>query len=145
MNPVEHLLSILKAAKLSAPPESAEWFADGVDGYFQWSGALDECLGLKPKRGQRSPRYQYQIHQRDSYIRAAYNLIEGQHTYKRAEKLATEVLRFESLVWPNVKDLDYLPDHYSDLRKNLFNAFKTGISVPGSARRLWEIATNPLF
>ena len=139
-SPIDHLFTLLEVAKQAGPPHVVAWLEAGLDGYLAAGGTLDEHLGLKPENGKRTWRTRFLQLRRDGYLKKAHALCEGS-PWRRSCTLEAEVRRFESVLWPRLREDEKLPERLSDLRRFLFLAFKIGLPVPTSARQLHDLCT----
>lgn len=116
-------------------PEIDAWLRAGVARYLAQDGAitLEAALGL-PRRGPSKAM-------RDFWLAAAANHFHGS-SYKRGEALLEAVQKFEGRTWPSWCNHKAPPAYAEALEQALFHAFKTGISIPGTAQGLMKILDN---
>lgn len=75
---------------------------------------------------------------RDEHLRRAAELIPAPRpsARARAEALLSEIERFAAAVWPRARHLDAPPAHWSQLRRELWFAFRAGgDDIPQSVRQ----------
>ena len=74
---------------------------------------------------------------RDELLREAHAFMSGT-PWGKSLRLAAEVQRFDSIIWPRIRGLETPPEG-SKLRALLFRARRLG-PLPTTARHLWNIA-----
>lgn len=139
-------LAIMNRAILAGepvPPMTAIWWLDGCREFSEEGGSLCVCLGLRGA-GRRLPSTKEAYHLRDDALRRAGELLPcGVDTKPsaRAKHLGETIRRFETTTWPRVRDLQFPPDHFTDLQCALFEAFVSAgeLGVPKSHRSLFGI------
>lgn len=133
------ILQVLKVIQQHGKPSLSRWFEQGLSEYMDDGGkTLDACLGMRGQ-SERSWPYRFRMMQRNNHLRAAHSLCSGCSTWEKSCQLEKEIIRFESIIWPRLRNLDNAPDGMSSLRTHLFHAFKINLPIPGSARRLHDI------
>ena len=78
------------------------------------------------------------LRERDSFLVQAIELMSGSTPWRRCVELESEIRRFESVLWPKLRDHQAPPEPCSRLRSLLFRARRLGV-LPGTARHLWNI------
>lgn len=141
-DPVDHLSRLIQWLEEGGdlPTETALWLREGLRRYVDTPQTLDVALALSrgPKR---SARFRYRMALRDAALRRAAALVilpsDRNHLQARAEALAIEVQRF-SRSWPRLRKTGIDPQ-WSQLRRQLFEAFSACPVVPTSPRHLLRI------
>lgn len=113
------------------PNECSQWLITGFQQYLTENEKLDIALGLVNIKKEA----------RNFHISSA-----GKHIYPSTEslwscanELQKHVLRFETTKWKNIKHLSLPPNNLTLIQKELFLAFKVGISLPNNRRQYWNI------
>lgn len=141
-DPVECLLQLQEAAQSGAvSTDVANWFGQGIEAYLLQRGTLDQCLKLTGGGGIRKALTRHLTSKRNYHLRQAWSEIDGASPWRRSVALATQIQRFESILWPRWRDLTAAPVNCSRLRLHLFEAFRTGASVPVSLSQIHEICS----
>lgn len=138
-DPIHHLLNVAEVVRRHGDPVTGRWFADSVSRYLASRETLDTCLGLaSPGPGQPSPRTRHGKAVRDSFLKQAYELVDGENSTRRCEILASQIIDFEARFWPRWRDLDEPPEGCSKLRGLLFLARQTGEVMPTTGRTVFR-------
>lgn len=145
-------LLLLRADLAERTDESSRWLLGGVDAYLRGDAeTIDQSLDLKPGHGQSSIASQFQLFLRDTHLRSAWLLIDGSK-WRRSARLASDVRRFETRVWPRLRHLTDPPDSLSSIDRELFLACKHSgdTPLPGSVVGIQKAVTRttlkpPLF
>ena len=123
------------------PQEISDWLLDGAGKYKMLRGktSLCVCLGLRG-RGKDSAETIDAREERDRWLIEAmkHTNIDGVVSWESCKRLSKAIKRFQSVTWIRIKDTTTPPD--DALKRCLFFAFKTGISVPESSKQLRNIA-----
>lgn len=142
MEPIQHLLGVVKAVEQAADQDTARWFQSGVDAFLsgEETRSLDTLLGLtSPGVGRLSPKREFLKQQRNQFLKQAFNLTdEGKPKVRRCEELAIMVKEFEARIWPAWRTKEEPPECSSELRKLLFLAKRTGEPLPTQWRTVWK-------
>jgi hypothetical protein len=72
-------------------------------------------------------------------LKTAFQHVEGKNTRQRVSELQRQILAFEARIWPRYCEHETAPSEWSNLRKHLFTAMKTGVSIPSSSSAMYEI------
>jgi hypothetical protein len=80
---------------------------------------------------------------RNYYLLRALRLMRTDTLRARCRELANEIRRFETTLWPHVRDLHALPNDASELHTCLFHARRTG-DLPTTANQLYNVATREI-
>lgn len=140
MNPAAQLAELAARLESENPPTGSpeavlvtavrRWLEGDVE-------TLDAALGLGGARGIERARTLYRRAQRDHNLRAAWHAVEASGPWSRSVRLAAEISRFETDIWPRWRDLDAPPAGASSLRRSLFHARRLG-PLPSTARGLHD-------
>lgn len=126
-----------RVANDSIEREDLDWLCRGFSAFLASGGKLplERCLRLPTnERALRRAR-------RDHWLRRAWMQLEDEpSSWRRSERLAVEVHRFQAGKWPRWSTLDQAPADARPLEKSLFEAFKSHERVPGTAMQLHNIA-----
>lgn len=125
----------LRLAQL--PDPSCQAVAEAIGRYLAGSApTLDQALGLGGSCADRAKAA------RDYWLREAWQALDGPLGFARSRKLADELGRFESCVWPRWRDLEATPEGASRLRVALWHAFRCARAyhIPRTAQGLDNIA-----
>lgn len=141
--PIENLLRLAQIAETHGEPDLAAWLGEGLRRYLFDRKTLEQALGAAGGRGKRTARQQYLQMRRNQALRAAWGLCDGDTPWQRTLTLATEINRFQAILWPRWRDRDAPPENVSDLRHALFVAHQCG-DVPVSISQLDDICTSPM-
>jgi len=130
------------------PADTSAWLLNGLREFINGRGKTNLCTCLELRaRGRESVGAQLGRAERDRWIAEAFLSVTvdiRSSNWERAKRLAREVNLFESSAWPRLRSSNIEPEN--GFKRYLFLAFKTGITVPSSPRRLLDIATNhPVF
>lgn len=140
------LLARAAAGDPYAREEAAPLIWRALDGYFRLNGALplERFLQL-PTGGARREIY---LHRRNYWLTMAHALCEGDTPWKKSVRLAEEIERFLTFIWPAWEGLEMPPEGASQLRCALFSAMHNASQIqtdkglpamPATARMLHEI------
>lgn len=80
---------------------------------------------------------QMRLRERDGFLVQGLDLMSGTR-WGRCTALATEIQKFESIIWPRIRDRETPPEGCSMLRSLLFRARRLG-PLPTTARQLRNI------
>jgi hypothetical protein len=138
-NSIDNLLSIVSTLQQSGKHDLARWFAGGLDEYMLYDVPLEEALSLHGEAGKRKAKTRWAQEQRDSALRAAYHHAEGKNPTQKIAELRRQSRRFEGLSFNRYRHLTEPPESWSELRKNLFRAMKSGCPMPDSERQFYRI------
>lgn len=141
-NPVCRLIAAAEVLKKHAPRHIARWFEVAVLNFIdptKQECSLDVGLLLGADGNGRKPRTVYFTALRDFYLHAAWGCCLGDSDWARVEDLARVIKRFQSNAWANSRHEDTPNPGWSDSYKALFWAFRCGLDVPQSPRRLYDI------
>ena len=139
MDRIKHLLSLLQAAEKHCDAETADWYREGLNRYMTGSerAKLDACLGLSGSRGKSTGRTLYALTTRNKYLSLAMGYIDQDLPKARqCEELAEAIKAFESRIYPRVSHLQDPPAEWSEQRKYLFMAKRTGAPLTTKWRSL---------
>lgn len=85
---------------------------------------------------------------RNFWLRRAHSYCQGATCWERSKALSKEIEIFKSVLWPKWKNLSDAPEGSSELRKSLFQAMKTALTIktdrvdlkiPNTARMIHNI------
>lgn len=142
-NPIRYLFDLVAAIQggaLGSPAAGlARWLLAGIEAHLTESVTLDKALGLAGAQGIEISRRRWLRERRNHHLRGALMACEGATPWPRAVALAAEIRRFETTLWPRWRMLEQPPPTASTLRTHLFHAFRTGLPIPATARRLHDI------
>ncbi len=124
-------LLIARAAIEHVP--GAECLRAAIDHWLEHGGTLDEALGIVGEPGSRSIRTQWLQLCRDRALRDAWRLCNRDWSLLRES-----IDRFEGRLWPELADEPTLSSRHSELTRALHAAFRCGLGVPRSTKRLGE-------
>ena len=126
-----------RVANDSVERADLDWLCRGFSAFLASGGKLplERCLRLPTnERALRRAR-------RDHWLRRAWLQLEGvSSSWRRSERLAVEVHRFQLAKWPRWSSLHQAPSEASPLEEALFEAFRSHERVPGTAMQLHNIA-----
>ncbi|MDQ1315830.1 MAG: hypothetical protein QG662_1939 [Pseudomonadota bacterium] len=137
-NPLDRLFSIADSTPDRA---SGEWLKAGLFAYLnEPDGTLDRCLGVAGTLG-RSPRFRWLKARRDSHLRAALLLLNGDYS-----ALADEVARYDRAPRHARERPEPMAD-WSAARQEVHRAAQVGLALPRTRDGLMRTLTNepPLF
>ncbi|MGE0082449.1 MAG: hypothetical protein AB7U81_14250 [Thiohalomonadaceae bacterium] len=126
------------------PAEVQAWHLRGLAAVLAGEAdSLDVALGLV-HAGQERLSTRYRRLCRDAHLRAAWELLDEPTTWKRGNRLACEIRRFETRVWPRVRGMAEPPARLSALDGELFRAFTfcDDDKMPRSGRGLEKAVTG---
>ncbi|GAB6193130.1 hypothetical protein [Desulfocastanea catecholica] len=139
MERIKHLLSAMETIEKHGDPATAAWFREGLQKFMTGSerAKLDACLGLSGSRGKSTSRTLYAITTRNKYLSLAMDYIDKDlPNMTKCEQLADAIKAFESRIYPRVCDLKEPPAEWSEQRKYLFMAKRTGAPLTTKWRSL---------
>jgi hypothetical protein len=131
------LLRAQRVASRNPQPEDISWLCKGFAAFLASGGKLplERCLRLPAN--ERSLRRSC----RDHWLREAWLRVDAAaSSWRRSERLAVEVQRFQSGKWARWSLLDEAPASASAVEAALFQAFKSHERVPGTAMQIHNIA-----
>lgn len=137
-NPLDRLFSIADSTPDRA---SGEWLKARLLAYLnEPDGTLDRCLGVAGTLG-RSPRFRWLKARRDSHLRAALLLLNGDYL-----KLANEIARYDRGPRHARERPEPMAD-WSAARQEVHRAARVGLALPKTRDGLMRTLTNepPLF
>jgi len=145
----EKLFELHEMAKAGKLDGLSSWVTDSLDGYlFGSADNLDQAFGVNGKNGGRKAKTVLLQAKRDKYILDAWEAVSDDENitpWSRSKLLAKEVNTFISIVWLRVCFFDHPPKNYSELRKSLFYATKSGNGkLPMTAKGLHLIVSNAM-
>lgn len=141
MSRIKPLLTVLEVVRQNAPLDVANWFCDGIDQYMKECGSLDRCLDLIPQQGSPHPAKAYQTWKRNNHLITAHQYCKGETGWEKSKDLSIQAKKFEALTWPYIKDRESPKDHWSDLKKELFFAYRCGRGIPNQ-RQIHDIVQS---
>lgn len=139
--PVERLLSALRAVQQHAPAAVADWFEQGIGAFLAGDDGLERALGLRAGPGARTAVTRFQLATRDHHLCAAWRSLDESSPWRRSVLLEQRLRRFESRIWPRLKTVPEPPERLGTIDRALFRAFATGQTMP-ALRRLHEICAT---
>lgn len=78
-------------------------------------------------------------------LRRALLLIECPNPHSACQLLANHISTFETRTWPHVRNHAEPPDRLDAIQRELFTAFRAGLTVPASQRQLYRaLVENPV-
>lgn len=124
-------------------PTAAATFAEAVGRWLRGEvGSLDQGLRLGGAPGLEGGRRRFLEARRDAHLAAARDLLDGT-PWRRLEDLATEIKRFEAVIWPRWSSLGGPPASASKLRHHLYRARElSGRPLPKTAQGLAKRLTQ---
>jgi len=102
---------------------------------------FDHALGLNGKKGSRKASTRVRLAIRDFHIKGAMDSISGCGSFSDvddANQFHEELQLFLFSEWPRSKNYSIPPSRLKGIRKHLFYAMKTGLSMPQSTRGVIE-------
>lgn len=111
-----------------AREEAAPLIWRALDGYFRLFGVmpLERFLQL-PTGGARRKLIE---HRRNYWLTMAHSLCDGDTPWKKSVRLADELDRFMTVLWPTWQAEEAAPEGSSYLRCALFNAMQAASQIP---------------
>jgi len=126
---IEYLLEVLEIVQMHGGSGIVNWLNSGIDAFMLAEGSLDECLMLKPCKGERHIAAQYHAWKRNQFLFKAWSQCVAKTPWKQSGVLARHVKEFKEQ-WPGLSDLRCPDPAWSDLRSCLFQAFRYGAMYP---------------
>jgi hypothetical protein len=136
---INNLIEVSEIVKASGRRELASWFDDALQQYLVDDEPLEKAFLLHSEGGKPKARTIWQRHRRNMALRAAFQQIEGKNTFQRVTKLQRHIADFEARIWPRYLEHETAPAEWSNLRKHLFAALQTGVSIPSSLSAMYEV------
>lgn len=146
MNMTLDILARAAAGDPFAREEAAPLIWRALEGYFRQSGALPLERFLRLPTG--NARREIFLRRRNYWLVVAHSLCDGASSWKKAVHLASEVERFQAVLWPTWRCYESPPEGCSDLRMAIFCAMqaagqiqtdKGAPAMPSTARMLQNI------
>lgn len=137
--PALELARAERVASRALQPDDLAWLQDGFNAFLASGGKLplERCLHLPTNERTLSRA------RRDHWLRQAWLALSDEtSTWRRSERLAAEVQRFDSFRWRRWASLPEPPAGCSALERALFHAFRSHDRVPGTAMQLHNIAAQ---
>jgi hypothetical protein len=139
--PVERLVEL--AAQLDKNPAAnqSHWFIEAIADWLNGDApSLDAALGLTADGpGKRTALTKWRRQQRNKWICAAADCVEGAGSWQKSVNLAPEIKTFEAIIWPKWKTKKEPPNDASQLRRALFYARQYGGRLPGTAQGIDDV------
>ncbi|HKJ77736.1 MAG TPA: hypothetical protein VKA64_11085, partial [Gammaproteobacteria bacterium] len=126
MDALEHVAAVLDASKAGqpVPEEAVAWLVDGLTEHLEEGTPLEQALGLGGGQGQDKARTRFRLLRRAFHLRQAWELCDGEGPTDKSRELDRQVRRYEANIWPRQQHLAAPPAGSSQLRAQLFHAFK---------------------
>jgi hypothetical protein len=121
-----------------------EWLLQGLLSAARQGVPLDEALGLAGG-GARTLRRRLLTVRRDLHLAdalAAVAVVDDVSEWQRCQRLAAQIRRFTSDVWPRAGKWAEPPSDWPAWKTALFRAAQTGIELPTSARAVSAACTR---
>lgn len=137
MTPVQALTATRDALKAGevVPPEAAAFVAAGLSAYLQGRADLPACLGLKPRKGERSSLTVALLDDRNTLIKAVFASLTGDRN-TRAKKTG-EILAGPPTDWAlEITEADVINDLIEWQRAH-------GGDLPRSRSQILKIVGKP--
>lgn len=125
-------------------PAVTEWLLQGLLTAVRQGVTWEEALGLAGG-GARTLRRRLLTVRRDLHLAEALAVVavgDDVSEWQRCKRLAAQVRRFTSDVWPRACKLAEPPSEWPAWKTALFHAARTGIDLPKSARAVSAACTR---
>lgn len=145
-NPGDLLLRLRAAleAGVAPPDEVREWLLAALDDFEAAGGKRPLCRALRLRGpGLRSLSTRQARCAMLGALRRALHLIECANPHSACQLLANHISTFQARTWPRVRQHAEPPDRLDAIQRELFTAFRAGLTVPASQRQLYrELVQN---
>lgn len=133
-------------AGVALPDEVRAWLLAGLDDFEATGGKRPLCRALRlRRRGLRSLGTRQARCAMLAALRRALLLIECPNPHSACQLLANHISTFETRTWPHVRNHAEPPDRLDAIQRELFTAFRAGLTVPASQRQLYRaLVENPV-
>ena len=120
---VDVLNTVVSIVRRHGSAKLVNEFCKPIESFMNEGGDLAAHLGVKVKQGSSAGKIYFHF-KRDSYLRAACAYCENQ------DKFLDALAEFRNHRWASTKDKKHPPAGWSNLNKNIWRAFATGIYIP---------------